>query len=412
MMHRLTWILICLLVICSRGLAYHDGDVYTYSISIPDSIDTGTIVTGYIYDPSNMFGTPVHTDTLEKKSGMNIWWDQYTIPTSAEHGTWQVIVSLIDGGTQYDYTYEFVVLGYFDPDIHMAAFVDSVWNEAKANHTADGTYGGDALDADIWTDTRAGKLDYLDASILTRMEKSDTSILTRDAVWTDTKAGYLDAAVSSVSGGSWAGSGSENVDFYVRSQDDSTVLANAYIHVYTVGSLTAASQIAHLSTSSSGIALFALDPDTLYCAVNYQAYRVVDTLYLPDIDTTMIHTVYLDVSPPTPSLLGACNLSGCANALQAGAYYQAIVSVYLLCEGIPRITGGFITPQTAYKDTANATTGIWSFDLYHTADITDDNGVGKTRYEIWITGTNVAEVHGIFSLPDSTSITIDQLDFE
>ena len=42
---------------------------------------------------------------------------------------------------------------------------DEVWNEPRSEHTTDNTFGGDALDNDVWTSTKAG---YLDASISSR----------------------------------------------------------------------------------------------------------------------------------------------------------------------------------------------------------------------------------------------------
>lgn len=36
---------------------------------------------------------------------------------------------------------------------------DQVWDEAMSGHTSDATFGGDFLDADVWTDTKAGYLD-------------------------------------------------------------------------------------------------------------------------------------------------------------------------------------------------------------------------------------------------------------
>lgn len=40
-----------------------------------------------------------------------------------------------------------------------ASIADAVWDEAMSGHTSDGTFGGDFLDADIWTPTKAGYLD-------------------------------------------------------------------------------------------------------------------------------------------------------------------------------------------------------------------------------------------------------------
>jgi len=42
---------------------------------------------------------------------------------------------------------------------------DEVWDESRSEHTTDNTFGGDMLDNDVWTDTKAG---YLDASISSR----------------------------------------------------------------------------------------------------------------------------------------------------------------------------------------------------------------------------------------------------
>ena len=49
---------------------------------------------------------------------------------------------------------------------------DYVWDEGMSGHTTDATFGGDFLDADTWTNTKAG---YLDAAVSTRLAKDDTS---------------------------------------------------------------------------------------------------------------------------------------------------------------------------------------------------------------------------------------------
>lgn len=48
---------------------------------------------------------------------------------------------------------------------------DAIWDEPKAGHTSSNTFGGDALDNDVWTDAKAG---YLDASISSVSGNSST----------------------------------------------------------------------------------------------------------------------------------------------------------------------------------------------------------------------------------------------
>jgi hypothetical protein len=45
------------------------------------------------------------------------------------------------------------------------AIADAVWDEAMSGHTGDGTFGGDFLDADIWTPARAAYLDTLNGNV-------------------------------------------------------------------------------------------------------------------------------------------------------------------------------------------------------------------------------------------------------
>ena len=69
-----------------------------------------------------------------------------------------------------------------------AEIADAIWDEALADHTTDGTFGGDFVDADTWTDTRAG---YLDAAISSR-----STLTTSDNIGVnlDDVTGTLDAS--------------------------------------------------------------------------------------------------------------------------------------------------------------------------------------------------------------------------
>ncbi|RKZ09464.1 hypothetical protein DRQ25_06300 [Candidatus Fermentibacteria bacterium] len=76
---------------------------------------------------------------------------------------------------------------------------DAVWDEARADHTGNNTFGGDALDNDIWTDAKAGYIDEAISGIddnpwdavtrtLTALDEDDTTI-------------DLDATIAAVLGG-------------------------------------------------------------------------------------------------------------------------------------------------------------------------------------------------------------------
>lgn len=288
----------------------------------------------------------------------------------------------------------------------MASIADSTWGRASGQNRTLTHFDEDDMTID---------LDGTTVSANATVSAADRASIA-DSVWdalqgnhsTENTFGYfLDARVSEI--GTWAGSGTENVDFYVKQDSDSTVLANAYIHLYTDSALTSSSKIAKLSTGTNGLAEFALDPDTLYYAVNYQAWRTSDSLMIPDVDTTKIFTVYLDVTPATPSDPNACNVYGVAQSINAGEKVEAIITVTLNSSGVPRLDGGFVA-DPIYADTADATTGEWSLNLYPNTSITDDDGQ-NTTYTIKLSGTNVRRQEATFTVPDTTTIEFDDLTF-
>ena len=75
--------------------------------------------------------------------------------------------------------------------------VDDTWDEPRSGHTVDGTFGGDALDSDIWTDARAGFLDELSSG-----NTLYDNIVAIKALWDSLTitGGYLEVDIKAVDG--------------------------------------------------------------------------------------------------------------------------------------------------------------------------------------------------------------------
>jgi len=146
-----------------------NADYIIIQVKSTDAITQTILIRTVVGDPANLAttddggtinvtGGAVDTVTnVTQISGSSTAADNIEVAFDTNWATvWESSTSMFAADVQY-------VQG--DTPSTSASVADAVWDETMSGHVTDGTFGGDFLDADIWTATRAGYLDNLDGHV-------------------------------------------------------------------------------------------------------------------------------------------------------------------------------------------------------------------------------------------------------
>lgn len=218
------------------------GDITGSLSGSVGSVTTGGIVAASFaagaIDASAIAASAITSSEFAQSAADLVWGTAARTLTALDEDstTIDLNASYVGGVTTFDEDLTTIDINGTVLSVTTAGIADAVWDEARADHTTGNTFGGDALDNDVWTDAKAGYLDEAISGIddnpwdavartLTALDEDDTTIdlngttlsITAagvaDAVWDEAQADhvgagsfglYLDTEVSGVGGGTAA----------------------------------------------------------------------------------------------------------------------------------------------------------------------------------------------------------------